>query len=302
MTYKAAALAALLPAALVSGKAQSQDSAETYAEHGKGSVTVALGAAGFANAVVSYAPGDIAPVPAGANPTAALGPPDHRGSRNGGAWVSLGCGGALTLAFPEPGISDGLGADIYVFEAGREVEATMIAISRNGTDWIEIGPLPARRTAVDIADKADLGVSYPYLRLTDTGKACNSRFPGADIDAVAVISGMDDADTSENGAIPFAEGSASLSDAGAFAIKSAALRLLRTSPEAIEITGYISSAESVEVAEPEALAQARADAVRAYLALLPEAKGVTLLVRSAPDPAPPKGDIPGHRVELRLPE
>lgn len=268
-----------------------------YDDFERGKIEVALGQKAFADRVVSYRPGTKGPpVETGAKPRAALGAPDHRGSRNGGTFVSLGCGGTLVLAFDNPKIADGPGADIYIFETGRDIEATEIAISNDTKTWIPLGILPARRPQVDLDGKVNPGAQFEYLRLKDISNDCKSRFPGADIDAVALIAGGLPA--LRRGDIIFAKDSARLSDEAALTLKSIARSMAKDAPKSIEIIGYISQSEASGTADPVTLATARADAVRAYLSLLPDLDDVELTARGQSDPADAKGETPGRRVEL----
>jgi hypothetical protein len=75
-------------------------------------------------------------------PQIVLGPPEAGENGNAGVDVlSLGCGGQITLYFAGPGIIDGPGPDLLVFEnpflvgARTFVEPARVLVSDDGLDW-----------------------------------------------------------------------------------------------------------------------------------------------------------------------
>jgi OmpA-OmpF porin, OOP family len=94
-----------------------------------GKVYLPTGDVSFADAVVSFVPGNPKPYPELSRPETALGPPDYTNPSNTDAqdrahptFVTLGCGGVLTLKFTDNAIVDVPGPDIWVFEIGGAVE------------------------------------------------------------------------------------------------------------------------------------------------------------------------------------
>jgi len=143
----------------------------------------ALDASSFADAVVSFHEGEPAARGKVNNaPTLALGAPSrHRPS------VTLGCGGQLVLRFVDNALIDVDGPDLYVFEIGPNVEATAVAISENGHDWVDVGTVAGATASLDIDRYSTPEQSFSYVRLTDLKASCHSTTPGADIAAIAAI-------------------------------------------------------------------------------------------------------------------
>jgi OOP family OmpA-OmpF porin len=154
--------------------------------HGK-QVYVPLGDIAFADKVVEYKPGTPAPVKSAMNSLNALGIPNWDGSD--GNFLTLGCGGSVTLKFTDNVITDVEGPDIFIFELGKYVEGTKLEISKDGKTWIEIGQISGGQTSVDIKSFVKPFESFAFIRLTDLKTSCKSDdgWPGADIDAVAAI-------------------------------------------------------------------------------------------------------------------
>ncbi|MDQ6978689.1 MAG: OmpA family protein [Mariprofundaceae bacterium] len=143
----------------------------------------ALDASSFADEVVSFHEGEPAASGKANNaPTLALGAP----SRNRPS-VTLGCGGQLVLRFVDNALIDVDGPDLYVFEIGPNVEATAVAISMNGHDWVNIGTVAGATASLDISPYTKRDQSFSYVRLIDLKASCHSATPGADIAAVAAI-------------------------------------------------------------------------------------------------------------------
>ncbi|MDX8376780.1 MAG: OmpA family protein [Mariprofundales bacterium] len=101
--------------------------------------------------------------------------------------LTLGCGGVLIVRFVDNALIDVEGDDLYIFEIGANIEATMVEISANATDWIAIGNVAGATAGLDIKQYVKPKQSFNYVRLTDLKQACNSKTPGADITAIAAI-------------------------------------------------------------------------------------------------------------------
>ena len=105
----------------------------------------------------------------------------------------MGRGGSLTLRFLDNRLtgSDDARPDLHIFEIGPDVEDTFVSISKNGTDWFDVGKVFGSTSSIDI-DFYDFDTSdeFAYVRLVDDPNEGNSggATVGADIDAVGAIS------------------------------------------------------------------------------------------------------------------
>jgi hypothetical protein len=144
----------------------------------------------FADKVVSYNPSLIPNLPTVNDPQQALGAPNFP---NGPSFVSLGSGGQIILEFEDNFLtgSDSDAPDLHIFEIGDGVEATFVAISKNGEDWEEIGKVFGSTSSIDI-DAFNFGSQdlFKFVRLIDDPLDLPIAGPtvGADIDAVGAIS------------------------------------------------------------------------------------------------------------------
>ena len=149
------------------------------------------GDASWADAVVSFTPGDPAPERSG-DPNAALGKPDYQGTDDAedeATYVSLGHGGELIVELTDNVLVDGEDADLAIFEIGPEVEPILFAISEDGENWIDVGRVQGSTCVVDIAPFAKPGQRFRFIKLADAeaGKSNDSEWPGADVDAVGAV-------------------------------------------------------------------------------------------------------------------
>ncbi len=148
----------------------------------------------WADAVVSFKPGDPAPRRS-TDPKAALRKPDYKGTDDAAdekTYVALGHGGELVVQFVDNVLVDGPGDDLVVFEIGPAVEPMDVAISEDGKKWIEVGRLAGGKSSVDIGPFVKTGQRFRFVRITDAkaGLSNNSEWPGADIDAVGAINSL----------------------------------------------------------------------------------------------------------------
>ncbi len=150
-------------------------------------MTLPQGDKSFADAVVSYTSGTGRIESSASDPQAILGPPDFSGDVDDGSFLTLGCDGSVTLRFTDNALIDVAGPDLYIFEVGPKVEGMTLAISDDGTTWIDLGGISGGRAEVDLAGLVDADTSFRFVRLTDDGIGCGTRFAGADVDAVAAI-------------------------------------------------------------------------------------------------------------------
>jgi len=163
-----------------------------------GTVAFPQGAVSFADQVVSFDRGSLAPSAPHADATNALGVPDYNNrascsSARDCKFVSLGRGGSLVLRFTDNVLTGSGNSDIdlWVFEVGPQVEHMSVDISADGRNWRSVGSIGGGRSGVDI-DAFGFGPtsSFSYVRLTDDPNEGGQSGPtvGADIDAVGAIS------------------------------------------------------------------------------------------------------------------
>lgn len=176
----------------------------------------------FADAVVSFEPGDGAGFGAEVMPDVVLGPPLGGGAYSGNAdVVSLGDGGVVVLALLDIGLVDGQGVDLLIFENPFPgwIELGEVAVSEDGVTWVTfpcdpydevqgypgcagINPVLSHpdngidATDPDVAggdafDLAQIGVKRArFVRITDTGtNTYDGTSGGFDLDALAVVNG-----------------------------------------------------------------------------------------------------------------
>jgi hypothetical protein len=157
-----------------------------------GGIEFPAGLPSFADKVVSFNPTLIGgnPIPQVLNPLTTLGAPNYP---NGPSFVSLGAGGQIVLEFEDNFLtgSDSAAPDLHIFEIGDGVEATFVAISKNGQDWEEIGKVFGSTSSIDI-DAFNFGSQdrFRFVRLIDDplDQPIAGITEGADIDAVGAIS------------------------------------------------------------------------------------------------------------------
>lgn len=162
------------------------DSGRHYPDGHGGEVYFPMGDTSFADEVVRFDAGDPDGGDASAHPEAVLGVPDFAGDGDSG-FLTLGCTGDLVVAMTDNNLIDIAGPDLYVFEIGPDTEATAMAISEDGEDWTRVGRISGGKAEIDIAPYVDAGSTFRYIRLVDLKQACDSRTPGADVDAVGAI-------------------------------------------------------------------------------------------------------------------
>lgn len=160
-----------------------------YTDDKGAKVYVPCGKLSFADKVINYSVGSPAPVSSVQNPKEALGERNYVfvDEANDYGYVTLGCGGTITLEFTNVRIIDGDGVDLHVFEIGPAVEPTQLEISADGSQWINIGNISGGTADVDIHKFVSPGAQFRFLRLMDLKSACGGDWSGADIDAVAAI-------------------------------------------------------------------------------------------------------------------
>ncbi len=158
-----------------------------YPDGNGGMISLPQGDISFADTVIAYIPGNPAPVKHNSHPQDAVGVPDFKQDSISG-FVSLGVGGELILAFTNNALINIPGNDLYIFECGRYVEETYLYVSKDAKTWISVGKIKGGNALVDIGDSTQPGDMFRYIKLVDAKTKTNdSKWPGADIDAVAAI-------------------------------------------------------------------------------------------------------------------
>lgn len=165
--------------------ANAQESGKSYNDGHGGKIFIPLGDKAFADEVISFSKGSPAPVIFSCNSGDAVGCPNYDGLSGG--FVSLGCGGVLILKFNDNALVNVEGPDLFIFEMGKYVESTDLAISKDNINWLSIGEINGATAEVDIEKFTKYGDVFNFVRLTDLKKECKGNWPGADIDAVAAI-------------------------------------------------------------------------------------------------------------------
>ncbi len=181
----------------------------------------------FADCVDAIVPGPDAVFGHDLLPDIVLGPPVPGAGASGSMDVAaLGCGGTITLAFDPPGIVDGDGDDLVVFEnafaTGDETfaEPAQVLVSDDGTSWRAFGCSPTgdgswppvgcagvtptakdgdvldpERSGGDAFDLADVGLRHArWVRLVDRTEEhygddmwCGGLAGGFDLDAIVAV-------------------------------------------------------------------------------------------------------------------
>ena len=226
---------------------------DTFIDSRKAMVYLPLGNLSFADVVFSFQPGK----PNGRTPKKCLGPAQGNASALLDC-AGLGVGGIITLFFEDNSITDVNGPDIYVFEIG-EIEPTNLEISKNGTDWIDVGKIEGGTAFVDIKDFVKAGETFNYVRFTDL--FTQSGLPGADIDAVAAIGGA--LRMNLDSAVLFETGKHELKEEGILAIKELAEQMNNLQKGTITVEGHTDDVGS-DVTN-KTLSQKRAASVAAEL-------------------------------------
>lgn len=144
------------------------------------------GAKSFADRVASFKPGSPFTSDTRAkNPQKTLGVPDlsDDGYEN---YLALGRNGMLTVEFTDNYLVNVPGPDLWVFEIGPAVEATDVAISKDGKTWVHVGRVAGATAGIDIGPKVKAGDKFSFVRLIDVDNDMGE-WPGADIDAIGAI-------------------------------------------------------------------------------------------------------------------
>lgn len=170
--------------------AQIQIEGRSYSINKSEAIYLPLGKISFADKVVEFVQGDPKASKDFSDPKNALGEPNYTHYKVPN-YISLGCGGSLTLEFTDNGFVDMEGPDIYIWEVGPSAENFNLEISKDGKEWFNLGKVSGGKSFVDIAPAAtDIRDVFYFVRITDLQDICSGISPGVDIDAVGTISGV----------------------------------------------------------------------------------------------------------------
>ena len=212
---------------------------EVYLSDHDDYVFLPLGKLSFADQVVSFDRGKGA---SSANPNAALDEPDYdRKLQDYSKMCNLGTKGVLTFQFVDNVLIDVNGPDLFVFEVGA-IEPTLLEISKDGQNWVDIGKIEGGTAQIDIAPFINPGDSFNYVRFTDLDTY--SAVPGADIDAVATIGGA--LRLSLDSAVLFDTGKYDLKPEGIKAVKALAIQIKKIPKGTISVDGHTDNVGSIQ--------------------------------------------------------
>lgn len=280
---------------------QSGEQGRQYPDGHGGEVFFPMGAASFADEITSFTPGDPDGGDASDRPEAVLGIPDWNDG-GGAEALTLGCTGDLVVAFTDNSLIDIPGPDLYVFEIGPDTEATAMAISENGEDWIRVGRIAGGKAEVDIAPYVETGSSYRYVRLVDLKQACDSRTPGADVDAIGAIGSA--TKIALDSSVLFDSGESGLKPGAHEALESVVSGIADPAATQIEVAGHTDSVGSVPANQ--SLSEARARSVADFLVEAAPFGSDAITVRAFGESRPvasnetAEGRAQNRRVELTL--
>jgi outer membrane protein OmpA-like peptidoglycan-associated protein len=294
----------VVAAALGSGVAAAQGASKTYTDSRGRAVVFPLGAASFADEVVSFAVGTPPPRdPRWGDPKTSLGPPDFNPKRvdpRSPADVVFGCAGSLVVRFVDNVLVNVAGPDLYVFEVGPAVEPMRLAISQDGATWTEVGDISGGTAAIDIAQLAKPGDHYRFVRVTDLKRACGGPYPGADVDAIGAIGSA--LRLSFDASVLFDFDRSALRPEAQAALTDAAVQIAAHPDAAVTVEGHTDDVGSGGYNAK--LSQARAESVRAFLLSQPELRGWTIAAtglgatRPVTSNATEAGSQQNRRVEI----
>ena len=281
----------------VSCNAKAQQ-AKQYDDGKRGKVSLPLGDLSFADKVTDHSAGTGKIISSASHPNSALGPPNYSGDVDDGSFLSLGCDGWLVLQFTDNALVDRLGPDLYVFEVGPKVEGTKLEISTDGKNWINVVNIDGGRTEVDIAHAVPSGTSYRFVKLTDDGKGCGTRFAGADIDSVAAIGSA--LRFVLDGEVLFAHDSSEIKLEARAVLTNLSLQISNAGVSGFQVVGHTDSSGSD--AYNQTLSEARAHAVRSFFAQLDVLSGIEIIAvgRGETEPVASNENDAGRRINRRV--
>lgn len=180
------------------------------------------------------------------------------------------------------------------------VEGMSLEISEDGETWIDLGDIGGGRAEVDLAGLVPEDASYRFVRLTDDGDGCGSRFAGADIDAVAAIGST--LRFVLDGAVLFAVDSTELRAEAQESLDGLAQEITEAGLSKFRVVGHTDSTgdEGYNLT----LSKDRAMSVREYLSAQPALSDVTITAEGRGETEPiadnstDEGRAKNRRVEI----
>jgi len=153
-------------------------------------VYLPLGKISFADTIVEFNIGQPLPIEKYRDSSQCLHEPNYKNYQTPN-FVSLGCGGSLTVKFTDNGFMNLPGDDLYIFEVGPSKETATIEISQDGQDFIFAGKISGGKSSLELSDVGiDSETVFYYVRITDLKEVCRSISAGADIDAIGAINSV----------------------------------------------------------------------------------------------------------------
>ncbi len=154
------------------------------------SIYLPLGKISFADKLIEYKVGSPAPIQKYRDSVQCLHEPNYKNYQTPN-FISLGCGGSLTVEFTDNGFMNLPGDDLYLFEVGPSQEPAKVEISQNGVDWVYAGKIAGGKSSIDLSnERIDDETVFYFLRITDLKDLCRSKSAGADIDAIGAINSV----------------------------------------------------------------------------------------------------------------
>ncbi|CAM3518233.1 OmpA family protein [Aequorivita lipolytica] len=154
------------------------------------SIYLPLGKMSFADNLIEYKVGSPAPIQKYRDSVQCLHEPNYKNYQTPN-FISLGCGGSLTVEFTDNGFMNLPGDDLYLFEVGPSQEPAKVEISQNGVDWVYAGKIAGGKSSIDLSKEGiDDETVFYFLRITDLKDLCKSKSAGADIDAIGAINSV----------------------------------------------------------------------------------------------------------------
>ncbi|MGM0631625.1 MAG: OmpA family protein, partial [Pseudomonadota bacterium] len=169
--------------------------------------------------------------------------------------------GELVVHFTDNRLIDVAGSDLYVFEVGPDVEATGMAISEDGEEWVRVGSISGGKAEVDIAPYVSPDDAFRFVKLVDLRDACGTRTPGADIDAIGAMGSA--ARIALDSAVLFDSGEYRLRQGGTEELDRVIARMGDPEGSRVEVAGHTDSVGSAS--DNLQLSESRARTVADYL-------------------------------------
>ncbi|PLW83912.1 hypothetical protein CWI75_00695 [Kineobactrum sediminis] len=276
-------------------------SGKAYPDGHGGEVFFPLGETSFADEVVSYTPGKPDGGEASSDPSVSLGIPDYVKNEDE-SYLTLGCGGELVVRFDDNKLIDVAGPDLYAFEVGPDVEATAMAVSENGEDWVRVGRISGGKAEVDIASYVSADDAFRFVKLVDLRQVCSTRTPGADIDAIGAMGSA--AKIALDSAVLFDSGEYQLKQGGFEALDQVIAQIDEPRSSRLEVAGHTDSVGNAESNRD--LSKNRARAVADYLKVNADFSEGAVTTRAYGENQPvasndtEKGRSRNRRVELTV--